>query len=589
MKGYKTISIASAVLATMTAGGQTLTEEVVIERDITPVVRTANRPAWVTPTLLTPKVEMKRLSFNEYVDAAEITRTVPQLDPVEWADSVMRTPYRGYAALGYFPVFNLGASAGYRFIRTSKANVGAHLSYEGASWNGWDGEKEKNERNKIALGVDGTARFGAGTLKADINYAYSSTGKAYYPASYDRGNQALNTVRVTAGWQPSKLTRIGWNVGAEMEYGGFSKNKTQELPLFNTHTERTFEFYPVKDMTLGLKSDLAYRLGAEKTSEIALGVGIRFRHTNCYNTVEPARFYSESWQADYATVVPKAYGAQTMGTITLRPGYKFVKNSVSGRIGVQFDINTGGMRKGVYLAPDVEVQWAPTQRLAVYLKAKGGERMNTNTDLWERNPWMTGVFAYERSHVNADVEIGVTYGSYKGMWATLHGGWASASDWLCPVIIENVNMWGHSEEFNGFHAGLQIGYAWKDIVTVAGNAEIAQHGKYYKWQDNAKYALGVEAKVRPMAKLELNVGYDTRLDRKSVWLKTIPTATSAYYQSEWLRLGSTSNLFVGGEYEITPALSGFLKVENLLNRHWNVTSYVRSPGIRGLLGVQLKF
>lgn len=566
---------------------QTLSEEVVIDREITPVVRPSSRPAWVRPSLYTPHVKMEQLSFHEYIGRSEITRTVTPLGSVAWADSVMRTPYRGYLSAGYFPVVNIGVSAGYRFVHNDRADVGARLSYDGGTWSGGGNALSKYRQHNVTVGVDGTLVYRPGKLTFDAGYTYSSSTMAYYPACYDRGTQSVNIAGLGLRWLPSSTGRFGWNLGADFNYGGFTDNKTGALVIFNTHVEPPFEFIPAKDVNFGVSSDLKYAL--TENSSVRLDLAFRLRHTNQFNSLALLPFHSESLDMDYAADVPCEGSAQTMGVITLTPGYRFAKGTFSGKLGVRVDVNTGGFQKNTHVAPDVDIQWAPVSFFGAYLRATGGEVMNTNAELWQRNPWMTGVFAFERSHVNADIELGLTFGSYRGFRATIYGGWSRVNRWITPVALEGVNTMFMMDAFSGFNYGLELGYSWKKYVSVVAHAAGATHGKYYRWQDGAAWAFDIAAKIRPIDRLQVEVGFEARVDRRGTQLNPKVFGNAAYYEVEKTSLGDVSNLFVGGQYEVTQTFSVYLKAENLLNHHWGLTDYVRSRGIHGLLGVQFKF
>lgn len=584
-----TTAILLIISATVYTSAQNLSEEVIIDREITPIVRNTTRPSWVMPSLLSPKVRTSPLAFNEYVGSAEITRSILTLDPVAWADSVMRSPYRGYASIGFFPAFNLGASAGYRFIRDAKTNIGARFSYEGSSWSAWKRYNDKYKQNKLEFGADATVLFNAGKLVADLEYSYSSSDMAYVPDEYKRGTQALSAIDLSASWTPAKTARIGWNVHTKINYGGFTSGKSSVFDGFNTLLDKPYGFEPVKDFNLALGSDLSYKL-AEK-SKILLDLSVKFRHLNTFATLVPELFVAGiPGLEDIPVVMPAVSGGQTMGIITVSPGYFFMNGDLSGRLGLRADFNTGGFNHKLYVAPDIELRYAAARHLTVFLNAKGGEVMNTNSELWQRDPWMTGVFAVERSHINADVDLGFTFGSYKGFWATMNVGWSSVSDWAVPVTVNYINMWKNSKSFSGVDLGLELGYSWKDLLTVQAKAQGASRSKYYKWQDNARWALDFAAKVRPLKPLQIELGYSARVGRQSFLWTSRPGVTDyAVFESTAIDTGSVSNLFVGAEYEITSAFGAFAKVENLLNNHWAETLTVRSKGVNGLLGVQYKF
>ena len=585
-----TVYIFSGLMsATLPAVSQTLTEEVVIDREITPVVRNSVRPGWVTPSLLTPGVKVQPLLPREYLGTAELTRSIAPLAPVEWGDSVMRSPYRGYASVGYFPAFNLGAGVGYRVVRDKTKDVGLHFSYDGSSWSAGHELTEKLRSNRIDGGADAVIVFRPGTLKASFNYTYSSTTMTALPERFDRGTQALNDVDLTVGWNPSApVGRFGWDAEVRFNYGGFTKAKNEALGALFFVPSPEFEFAPAKDINFGLTSNLSFAMGG--SSAIVLGVGLDFRHSDNFNVILPKMLGTEETGEEYVAEVVNNYGPQTEGIITLRPGWKFDRKKVAGRIGVRLDVNTGELQHDTHVAPDIELQWAPVSMFSVDFHATGGEVMNTNSELWKRNPWATGIMSMERSHINADINLALTFGSYKGFWATLHGGWSSVSDWATPVTIKNVNTWALMEEFNGCNYGLELGYAWRNLLLVKAGAEGATHGKYYRWQDNAKWAFNIAAKVRPIEKLQIEAGYSVRVDRIGFSLEAMPSVMNyAYFQGRKVHLGDTSNLFVGAEYSVTDSFGVFVKAENLLNHHWQITENVRSRGIHGLIGVQLKF
>lgn len=575
----------TVALAFLSAGAQTLSEEVVIDRDITPVERPVVRPSWLMPALLTPGIEKTRLSFKEYMDAAEITRSISPLEPVAWGDSVMRSPYAGYASIGYFPTYNLDVSAGYRFIRRKNLNVGAHLSYDGSTWGGYSDATSRYSRNKIAVGADVTAVFAPGTLKADLHYSWSATATAQYPHLYHRGTQALNNVALDLSWTPSHIGRFGWDIKGNFGFGGFSSEKTDNLQGLLSLTNVRFK--PLSDITFGITSDLSLRLGS--TVDFVVGLGADVRHVSDFRYVDPVAYTELGGVYEKLGVEAVSAGSRTLGIFTVRPGFKFASSKFNGRVGLRVDFNSGGWQKDTHVAPEVDLNWAANNFFALRLQATGREVMNTNTQLWERNPWMTGTLACERSHINADIQLNAVFGSYKGFWAVLNGGLSSVSNWVSPVLLERVNIWARMNEFTGFNYGLELGYAWRDKLVVTGHAKGVSHGKYYRWQDNASWAFDIAAKVSPIENLQIDLGYEVRIDRRGYVLSPVIVEAEPAFFATTSSLGDTSNLFVGANYRITPQLSAFLKGENLLNHHWFITSNIRSQGIHGLAGVQYLF
>lgn len=580
-----------ATLLTMgtTAVAQNLNQEVVIERDIRPVEREATRPSWVSPSILSTKVDGRRLSLYEYADAADISRGLPTLDVVSWADSVMRSPYRGYVALGYFPVYNAGLSAAYKFVDTRRAALTGRFDYNGATWS--SDTKDVSGRfnhHTINVGLDGHYAFDAGTLAATVDYTYSTSGapdfsdnKDFANAFIARGTQGINIFGLALDWKPKTWPEFIGHIGAGVEYGGFFNS--QIIGIGSPITEHTVD--PINDVTFGANTELGVNLGAGR---LGVGVDARFRHVNNFRYFFPR--IGENGEmidgTDYEAYLDMIdYGSSTPGIIALTPAYTFKTKNIAGRLGLRVDIETGGLGHEIKLAPDIDIQWAPSSMFAVSVTATGGDVMNSNAELWRRSPWMSGVCAHERSHVNGDINLGLTFGSYRGFWATIRGGWTSAADWLHLVAVGKNVAWMPTNTVDGFNYGLELGYSWRDKVVITAGAEGAQHGCLYRWADNAKWAFDIAAKVRPIDRLTVELGYDARVDRFAFVLA--PTAAS--WIDSRMSLGDTSNLHLGASYDFTSAFTAFVEAENLLNHRCYIAPYVDSKGINGLFGIQYKF
>jgi outer membrane cobalamin receptor len=70
---------------------------------------------------------------------------------------------------------------------------------------------------------------------------------------------------------------------------------------------------------------------------------------------------------------------------------------------------------------------------------------------------------------------------------------------------------------------------------------------------------------------------------------TLLSVPYAYWTAENFDLGNASSLNIGALYRITDAFSAFVKVENVLSKHWLITTEFENQGIHGLFGVTYKF
>lgn len=106
------IAVISAA-ATATTAAQQLNKEITVEREVVPIQREATRLGF-TPSVSLPPLAMERLSPSTRAITSRVPAGIVVLDPAAWADSIYISPYRGYASIGFMPLYNAMLSAGYR-------------------------------------------------------------------------------------------------------------------------------------------------------------------------------------------------------------------------------------------------------------------------------------------------------------------------------------------------------------------------------------------------------------------------------------------------------------------------------------------
>ena len=115
------------LFAAFSAQAQKLSTEITVERTVVPAERAATRLNSVSPSIVPATVQDTRIDMAEYGQPGTLTRSSYLLAPAAWADTFALSPYRGYVSAGYFPVYNLGVSAGYRLLQTSDTRLFSHF------------------------------------------------------------------------------------------------------------------------------------------------------------------------------------------------------------------------------------------------------------------------------------------------------------------------------------------------------------------------------------------------------------------------------------------------------------------------------
>ena len=531
--------------AALPAGAQQLSTEVVVDRTVVPAERAATRLSGLTPVLVLPQPSAPSLTQSYYTGLSAVTRSYSRLDPAYGAAAAERSPYRGYVDLGYFPLLNIGATAGYRFVDTDKLTLGANAMLHGERF---DPVKDNDHNQQmwnadVAAGLSWRPMKGS-ELSARASYTYLRQNTPEWQAA------GLNAGSVDLGWSSS---------AGEVEYrvnAGVSLEKTGDTE-FNTIVLGSG---PLRFFGL---SQQEYRFGAEASLPVAAG----------------SRAGIEA-EGDYVHTSGNDAGleATTFGSLGIKPFYSLEVSNFAARVGVKVEFATGGEGSKVHVAPDLRLQWSASPTVGLWAEAGGGDVVNSFARLRQNSPYQLFAMPCGRSDIPVVVEGGINVGPLKGFTACIYGGYAKANEWLLYAPGKPFNPY---EEVNikGWHAGVRLGAEWS-IVKATLQAEAAPGSRDRAWlrnPDRARYTLNANVEVRPVAHLTVGAGYELRACR------------SCYDGADRVNLGNVSNLNLRASYDVTPAVTIFANAENLLGRRYTVLPYAESKKLAGLVGVAVKF
>ena len=544
-------------------GAQSLNKEITVERDIVPEYRDADRLR-ISPVVSLPQVVRQNLTYS-FVDRP--VGVTPSIYPLALqAPAIERNDqFPGYAAIGYMPLFNMAASAGYRFIDNDKTRLGAWLQYNGITYHGdvaslTAGTKEKTMLRRHTFTLGSKLRQSTGEqswLDAQIDYTYSRYNLPAYTLTEGGAltrNQAVNNLNVAAGWRHEDKSAFSYGAGA-----GFSRfafvHGSDEL-FYN----RYYDAAAARQSNFTVNGDASLAFSDEST--VSLGLDFSYLKGN-----DSFRYYIDGMPAGLLPTDLNTW------LLRLTPGYHYTGANAAFDAGVRIDL-THGSGRAFHIAPDVRFSATPSPYFGFTVKAGGGEVQNSLASLFAVMPYMSQIHTYGNSHIPFTFDASVTVGPFKGAYAELFGGYARANDWLMPGYFHS----GVLQAFN-VRGWLALGYRHGKLAQARVSAEVARSnsedaGKgYYLWRDRAKYVIGATAKVSPIDKLNINAGYSFRGKRKA----------GAY------SLGSVSNLSLGADYAVNARTTVFLTGENLLDRKFYFIGGVPSQGITGLAGVTYKF
>ena len=223
MKRLYIIIICICALAA-SAHGQGLVKEVEGIRDFDPDKRPATRLT-ASPQLLTPKIDATRLRFGSEPIIVSAGASITPMPPLYNGPVRYEAVNPGYAAVGYFPKGDVGASAGYRIIDRVTTRLDVWGQFNRNQFNGespFSDSKWRMTTTDMAAGLNFAWRHGDhNILKAATSYAYDMfnyPGEVRLPRSQTTGRFRLNV-----GWRGRAADIFDYEASAYMRHGQYGK------------------------------------------------------------------------------------------------------------------------------------------------------------------------------------------------------------------------------------------------------------------------------------------------------------------------------------------------------------------------------
>ncbi len=538
----KRIILASTLLIALGAQSQDqgLNTEITVNHEVVPEEQAATRMRQI-PTVTLPKINTGHLAAAARFMPAAMTPYINPLSAAQYADTTVTSPWKGYAALGYGPTYNLAASAGYRFVETNNLTVNGYMQFDGMSYKSrypginYDG-KVNFRRNTALIGGNTMWKAGNGTLDASLLYQYSGFNFPILdlPTLLTEKHQIdANVAKVKIGWS-SHVGMVDYYVRHDYDMIYFGKGGANNNRF---------------DLTAGM---------SWKASAVTV------------------------WAVDAGFSLDHSSLIGNKGIVRVVPKYCFSSNNMTFRIGLDFDVTTGNSsaQTMTLVAPDVYINWQPWTYISVWGKVDGRIDDNSRSKLFDEQPYLLADFDTEFSRIY-NGNFGLRFGPFHGAIIDLFGGYTHASDWYIPALQTGYMS---RENVKGWHGGAALTYDYRRYLSLSVKAEIAQSpdGNYTRgyapWRDHARFNLVAQATARPTAKLDLTLGYHLRTGRQK-----------PLHEGKNMYLRNISNLQAGVCYKIDNQWSAFLRGENLLNKHWYLGPAVPSQGIMGIIGATYKF
>lgn len=575
--------MAALCVLSVAAQDETLSKTISMPVEFEPSLLSTSRLSSY-PTLLDPDYSVTVLSMSDFTTPSRPTTNLLTLSSPTSPDVIAKSPYRGYAALGYMPVFNLGASAGYRIIDTNKTQLGAWLQYNGNSFKSNTDElpDARLTRNTVNVDVNFAHIFRrAGRLGIDAGFIADGLNR---PWIHRDSTLSTTQFRVGADWA-ARTNHIGYFLGAK--YRTFSFNSPDYNMPANPAAGSDWKIYESPtEMRYTVHGGAAYFFSKE--SSLAGHIDVDFLHYSHFQT------FDDLTQAYFTRLPLGAPKAKTLGVVSFDPSYRYKSDLLSAKLGLKLQF-TSKSGKTVHVAPDVNVALTPHHLFKAYATLGGGEHINNYASLYNYTPYTSSSVAYNNSHIPFTGEIGLTFGPIAGLSVNLRGGYSVANDWLMPVAVvtdvqDRIDYFFAPINLNAWHAGANIDWRVCNALSLSASALFApgtlKHS-YYLNRDRAKMVLDFAVKVNPIEHLQLDASFSLRNRRSAMVYSLYDAAGKA--TSSMTKLSSMNSLNIGGSYEIFNWLSVFARFENILNNRAGYLPFLEGQGFKGLFGAEVKF
>ena len=542
-----------SIIATLSLGAQAqdLSTEVVVDRTIEPLQRAASRLSGLTPALVLPSTEPISLPVERFTSLSPLTRSYSGLSPIGGAFAPEKTPWRGYASLGYFYKLNIDASAGYRFIDDSTRVLGADLQFNSEKYNPINTFRALHDMQQMAGRANVYYAWRADDksfLTAEATYKHITQGSVYWE------NQNINAFEARAGWH-SRIDRVNYALNLE---GCFENNGNTLVYDYASYDS----FYLLDDLNQ-IRGHLDASASLALNGFSAIGAELYGDIVNTGHTRQAEA--TEAW-LNHASI----------GYFGLRPSYYLKYNGLSANIGLKVEMGINDDPKP-HVAPDINLQWVATPQFGAWLRATGGEWLNTFDRMREITNYQLFNQGLRRSHIDYMIEAGLDFGPFTGFSAGVFGGYAKAGNWM---MMQVGLPFFQAYDIKGYQAGIRLAYDWNWLHAEARGA-IAPGKITDAWilnRDRAKYVIDFHAEARPIKPLTVGLDYQLRLDR-NCFMGVVREFS----------LGDVNLLSVHAAYDINSRFSVFARGENLLSRRYLYLPYQASQKATGLVGLNVKF
>ena len=566
-----------------------LNRELTLEKEYNPIIRDASKIKQL-PDLVEPQAPKSKVEFSNYENPYEIAPSLSLLKAHPYFTDVAYSKNRGYLTVGVSSLVDINGDIGYQILNTDKDFLSIYASHRSSNSNVTylqDDEKQKMKINDNLGGIDYIHNFGKLNFLADIRYTYS----------------AFNYYGINIGRPESSI----WN------FEGVDKSINQVNNLFKAH----LGVVSTDNNEIMYKANLAYTLFKQKYGEVKnndgrkenrfmadfdlhtyynstgmIGVGAYFKNYS-YDVPYFSNYNDE--EEDYK----KLMSNYNYSTLSLNPYVTFEGDNWDVRLGATANMHFGGRKKFI-AAPDIRLNWFPTQKFLVYLEAVGGIKDNSNYETYYENRYLNPNYRILDSRSPLDATFGINFSPVSNLEVHLFTGYKITKDEhfytaTYNARADNDRLMGHNiipeyADANTFKFGGALKYVYQDIFDVGLKLV------YYNWdvdsdnEEGAYYNYSQKAWNKPDFTGDISMGFKVpslplRFDL-NYYLETGRKALNNYSE---VNMKNINDLSFKGSYSFNKNFSVYVSTNNLLFQKYDLWYGYPAQNFNIMGGISVKF
>lgn len=576
-------------------GNSPLEREMTLEKEYNPSLRDANKINQL-PQVKEPEAPKTQVEFSNFLLDYNIPPYLSNLRAKSYFSNYATSNKRGYVNAGVSSLLDIDGDFGYQVLNSSKDKLSTYFSHRSSNSNvtyQYRDEKQKMKINDNIVGIDYHHNFEKVRLLANTQYIHSAFnyyGKGdllytSYPVK-EFGNQANNLLRNHFGIH---------SINNEKAPSSFNLYHT----FFNQgHYYHSSDNKKTENMIAG---DFDVNLLLE--SQTQLGIGGYIKHYMYRNFQNDHNYYLYNKKYSYTTA-------------SLNPHITFYGDKWDIRLGASASLQYHSDDKKFTFAPDVKLNWRPSEPYLFYLYAVGGIQDNSNYNLFFENRYVAPNVRVADSYSPVDGTIGFKFSPIPELSINLFSGYKVSnnehfiytdarwfiSDWGTQLSLSEKLM-PHYMKAKIFKLGGAINYSFQNTLDF--NLQIT----YLGWdvKNNNKDYLGIgnetsfegdnnKAWNKPNFIADANIGFN---------VPTVPLRIDLNYHLETGRKGlfdtpegdiftiikmkGIHDLNAKVNYAINDSFSVFAQANNLLFKKYDIWYGYPAQKFNIMGGLSVKF